>query len=470
MTDMMYGAALGAGDIVEENTNDYYGTGYAGGNLNNTNQPRQRFPGLYVGNLTWWTTDRDVIEAINSIGVTDVQEVKFFENRNNGQSKGFCVVTFTSEASLPTVIEKLPTKELHGQNPVVTQYNRQNLNLFETQTKPRPQINSSNGPTPHAAGIMGINSISGVHAATNAQAAAVAAVAGMPYTAINAVATAGGYNQGPGGLNSLGGPRPPTFHPTMRMPMRGPRPMMRGTMAGSMNNGSMLSGGHQMNRMRFMQPPSWNNSQGSSYNPSASRIGPQVNMDMSNRLGGIKQGDDSGQDMLTNSGAQSYYTPHHPSSQSDHYRSDIRDHRDLRDERDSGSRRMDERSSRLDDRSLRHDDRSRDDRPRDDRQRDDRPRDDRSSKQDERSERSRREERPSRKEDDRSSRRGADDIRRERDDRTARREEKPSRHRERNHRSGERVRSRSRSRDRASREGKERRDRDRDRDRARERY
>lgn len=476
---------------------------------NNNTQPRQRYPGLYVGNLTWWTTDRDVIDAINSIGISDVQEVKFYENRNNGQSKGFCLVTFASDASLPIVIEKLPHKELHGHNPVVTPYNRQNLSLFESQTKPRPQINQSNGPSPHAAGIMGINSITGVHAAANAQASGLA-VGGMAYPGMNAGgATLGGYNQPAGGMNPVGGPRP-GFQSNFRMGMRGPRPMMPRPMQGSMNNGPMMQGAHQMNRMRFMQQQNWNNSQGGpgggggvgGYNPAASRIGPQVNMDISNRLGGVgpKQVDDLGQEMLSSSSAQNYYPSHHQNSQSDHYRVDdrLRDHRDLRDDRES--RRLDERSSRLDERSLRHDERA--------------PRDDRLHKSDDRISKSLRDDRLSRRDDDRSSRRSGDgrddirrddirrddirrddvrrddvrrddirreDLRRERDDRSSRREEKSlsSRHKDsggRGHRSDERIRSRSRSKDR-SRDGRERRgggggserDRDRDRDRERER-
>lgn len=48
--------------------------------------------------------------AINDLGVNDVFEVKFFENRANGQSKGFCVVTLGSESSVRTVLEKLPKK------------------------------------------------------------------------------------------------------------------------------------------------------------------------------------------------------------------------------------------------------------------------------------------------------------------------------------------------------------------------
>lgn len=436
---MMYGVGPNAatgGDLGDESNSEFY-TG-----LNNApGATRQRFPGLYVGNLTWWTTDQDVINAINSVGINDVQEVKFFENRNNGQSKGFCVVTFTSESSLSIVMEKLPKLELYGQNPVVTPYNRQNLNLFESQTKTRPQINSNNGPNSHAAGIMGISSISGVHAGTQ----------GLPYSGLNS------FNPGSGGIGgSVGGPRAPSYHTNMRLQMRAPRPVMRGSVPGAMGNGPMMPGAHQMNRMRFIQPQAWNNSQGGGgYNPTPRM--PQVNMDISSRLGGISsKPDDSsvGHDMMSGLGSQSsYYNPHHQSSQSDHYRGDPRDHRDLRDDRErdrdrererdrDSSRRLEERPIRQDDRSLRHED-SRSIRH-----------DERSLKLDDRS--ARREERSSRREEgSSSSRRVEESSSSRREDRSSRREEKSSR-REKSHRSTERTRSRSRDR---SRERKDRRDR-----------
>jgi len=91
--------------------------------------------GIYVGNLTWWTTDQDIVQSINGIGINDIIEVKFFENRANGQSKGFCVVSLGSESSVKAVIDKLPKTEIHGQNPVVTVCNKQNLNHFEMQSR-----------------------------------------------------------------------------------------------------------------------------------------------------------------------------------------------------------------------------------------------------------------------------------------------------------------------------------------------
>ncbi|KAJ8298994.1 hypothetical protein KUTeg_023054 [Tegillarca granosa] len=111
---------------------------------------------LYVGNLTWWTTDQDLTDAVASIGVTDLVEIKFYENRANGQSKGFAVVVVGSDNSSRLIFDKLPKKELHGQVPQVTHCNRGALAQFEAQARkgePPPQngspddkFSSKNGP------------------------------------------------------------------------------------------------------------------------------------------------------------------------------------------------------------------------------------------------------------------------------------------------------------------------------------
>ena len=78
--------------------------------------------------LLQWTSDRDIQEALNDIGVHDFVEVKFYENRANGQSKGYCVLTVGSEGSLKLIKEKFVKKEIHGQTPVVTPPTKQALN------------------------------------------------------------------------------------------------------------------------------------------------------------------------------------------------------------------------------------------------------------------------------------------------------------------------------------------------------
>lgn len=95
----------------------------------------ERRHGLYIGNLTWWTTDQDITDALGGLGVNDITDIRFFENRANGQSKGFCVVNMNSEASWKKVMEELPKMELHGQNPAVTHCNKQTLNYFEVQSR-----------------------------------------------------------------------------------------------------------------------------------------------------------------------------------------------------------------------------------------------------------------------------------------------------------------------------------------------
>ena len=100
---------------------------------------------LYIGNLTWWTTDQDIQDNLQNLGVGDFLEVKFYENRANGQSKGFCCVSMGSESSMRKVMDNLPKKELHGQKPVVTYATKQALHQFESQSKTRPPQQSGQG-------------------------------------------------------------------------------------------------------------------------------------------------------------------------------------------------------------------------------------------------------------------------------------------------------------------------------------
>merc|ERR1719312_1818378 len=103
---------------------------------------------LYIGNLTWWTTDQDIQDSVQNLGVSDFIEVKFYENRANGQSKGFCCVSLGSEASMRKVMDNMPKKELHGQNPVVTYATKQALHQFEAQSKTRPPQQAGQGGGP----------------------------------------------------------------------------------------------------------------------------------------------------------------------------------------------------------------------------------------------------------------------------------------------------------------------------------
>jgi len=90
---------------------------------------------LYVGGLTWWTTDEELNTAITECGVTDLISIKFFENRVNGQSKGFALIEVGSETSQRLVSERLPNQLLHDQKPIITFVTKQALQMFENQAK-----------------------------------------------------------------------------------------------------------------------------------------------------------------------------------------------------------------------------------------------------------------------------------------------------------------------------------------------
>ncbi|XP_067646858.1 cleavage and polyadenylation specificity factor subunit 6 isoform X2 [Eurosta solidaginis] len=196
---------------------------HQGGSLT-PNHMGRRFQ-LYVGNLTWWTTDQDIANVMREIGVNDFQEVKFFENRSNGQSKGFSVISLGSEASLRLVLENLPKKELHGQAPVVTYPTKQALNQFESlqKTRPVPPSQQNGPPRGPAPPNMGVGGPMPPHPGGQG------IPPGHPPRMMNPNMAPGQYRpqhmpQGPPVGPNAGPPRMQFQGPPGGMPIRGPRP------------------------------------------------------------------------------------------------------------------------------------------------------------------------------------------------------------------------------------------------------
>ena len=63
---------------------------------------------IYIGNLTWWTSDYDLEEQIKKNGIADLVEIKIYENASNGQSKGYALVHLGSESSAKLLMDKFP--------------------------------------------------------------------------------------------------------------------------------------------------------------------------------------------------------------------------------------------------------------------------------------------------------------------------------------------------------------------------
>ncbi|XP_070686079.1 cleavage and polyadenylation specificity factor subunit 7-like [Pempheris klunzingeri] len=97
----------------------------------------QRRLSLYVGNFAWWTSDKDLMYMAQTLGVTDITDIKFAENRANGQSRGYAEVVVNSEESLKTLLEKIPLCEVNGERIDCRFATRQNLTVFEDAANKR---------------------------------------------------------------------------------------------------------------------------------------------------------------------------------------------------------------------------------------------------------------------------------------------------------------------------------------------
>ncbi|KAG7482194.1 cleavage and polyadenylation specificity factor subunit 7 [Solea senegalensis] len=86
---------------------------------------------LYIGSFPWWTSDGDITSMALTLGVRDIKEIKFAENRVNGQSRGYAEVVVTSEESFKVLLEKIPQCKLNGETVECRFATRQNLTVFE---------------------------------------------------------------------------------------------------------------------------------------------------------------------------------------------------------------------------------------------------------------------------------------------------------------------------------------------------
>ena len=67
---------------------------------------------LFVGSLSWNTTDETLREAFARFG--EVEEAKVITDRNTGRSRGFGFVTFTETEHANAAIEEMNGTELDG--------------------------------------------------------------------------------------------------------------------------------------------------------------------------------------------------------------------------------------------------------------------------------------------------------------------------------------------------------------------
>jgi len=102
---------------------------------NNSNQTA-----IYIGNLTWWTTDQDLETTFSEFG--KIKNIKFFEDKVNGRSKGYALVEYVNPDSANQAREKLNGREIHGKTCVINFVNPENLKQLNRVTS-----SASSGPS-----------------------------------------------------------------------------------------------------------------------------------------------------------------------------------------------------------------------------------------------------------------------------------------------------------------------------------
>ena len=74
---------------------------------------------LFVGNLSWNTTDDSLNEAFSQFG--EITEAKVITDRDTGRSRGFGFVEMPTDAEAQAAIEGLNGKDLKGRTLNVNQ-------------------------------------------------------------------------------------------------------------------------------------------------------------------------------------------------------------------------------------------------------------------------------------------------------------------------------------------------------------
>lgn len=114
---------------------------------------------VYVGNFSWWTSDKDLLHVARTLGVKDVVDIKFAENRANGQSRGFAEIVVSSEESVKRLMDSIPHCQINGEKVECRYATRQNLAVFEAQARKRiPQRSNSKSDSEKLDGRSSISS------------------------------------------------------------------------------------------------------------------------------------------------------------------------------------------------------------------------------------------------------------------------------------------------------------------------
>ncbi|GFZ00030.1 RNA-binding (RRM/RBD/RNP motifs) family protein [Actinidia rufa] len=93
---------------------------------------------LFVGELHWWTTDAELESVLSQYG--RVKEIKFFDERASGKSKGYCQVEFYDSVSAAACKEGMNGYAFNGRACVVTFASPQTIRQMATSYANKNQV------------------------------------------------------------------------------------------------------------------------------------------------------------------------------------------------------------------------------------------------------------------------------------------------------------------------------------------
>ncbi|MCO5586629.1 hypothetical protein L7F22_040570 [Adiantum nelumboides] len=110
--------------------------------VNDRSVSQQQYSGdgsgmLFVGDLQWWTTDAELEAALSEYG--RVKNLKFYEERVSGKSKGYCQVEFFDHASAVACKQGMNGRKFHGRPCIVALGNAKSIQQMAFQQEKKTQ-------------------------------------------------------------------------------------------------------------------------------------------------------------------------------------------------------------------------------------------------------------------------------------------------------------------------------------------
>lgn len=97
---------------------------------------------LFVGELQWWTTDAELEAALSEYG--RIKNLKFFEEKASGKSKGYCQVEFFDSQAARVCKEKMDGRVFNGRACVVAFASPQTIKQMGAAQVGKNQANPQN--------------------------------------------------------------------------------------------------------------------------------------------------------------------------------------------------------------------------------------------------------------------------------------------------------------------------------------